>query len=176
MIMSAKLNSSNPVLMLCSSCLFDELSSLSQQAIQCEDLLAVHSRQLHLWETLHKPIKDFLGLVSNEEKARIQQLNSLLQLARSNHEETANETISLSQSVQQLHQRVVLDESLSKEWTAVANFNLNLEGVVGKALTFVTRMKDSWQHLLRDRATRGKIISNVLCMLAYSLRLSFAHT
>nr|CAG4647695.1 EOG090X01SN [Moina brachiata] len=137
-----------------STWLLGELGNLSQQALQCEDILTVHSRQLYLWETLHKPIEELFGIVCNEEDARIQPFSSLLQLARSNHEEVANEAISLSQSVQQLHQRVVLDESLSKEWTAVANFNLNLEGVVGKALTYVTRMKESWQHLLRDRAAR----------------------
>lgn len=139
-----------------SAWLLGELGNLSQQALQCEDVLTVHSRQLYLWETLHKPIEELFGIVCNEVDARTQPFSSLLQLARSNHEEVTNEAISLSQSVQQLHQRVVLDESLSKEWTAVANFNLNLEGVVGKALTYVTRMKESWQHLLRDRAARGK--------------------
>lgn len=133
-----------------------ELNNLSQQALQCEDIVAVHGRQLYIWETLHKPIRDFVGIMSNEDNMKMQPLTSFLNLARSNHEEVANEAVSLSQSVQQLHQRVVVDESLSKEWTAVANFSLNLEGVVGKALTYVTRMKESWQHLLRDRAARGR--------------------
>ena len=57
--------------------------------------------------------------------------------------------------VQQLNQKVLRDESLAKEWSSVSRPAALLNGVLGKAGTYVMRLKESWQHLLRDRAARG---------------------
>ncbi|XP_062547300.1 serine/threonine-protein kinase TBK1 [Armigeres subalbatus] len=59
--------------------------------------------------------------------------------------------------VQQLHNRFVLEESLSREWiTAYRDLRSpNKNRVNEKAKYLVDRLRDSWQHLLRDRATRS---------------------
>ncbi|XP_065081528.1 serine/threonine-protein kinase TBK1 [Ochlerotatus camptorhynchus] len=63
----------------------------------------------------------------------------------------------VSDPVQQLHNRFVLEESLSREWiTAYRDLRSpNKKRVNEKAKYLVDRLRDSWQHLLRDRATRS---------------------
>ncbi|XP_058450349.1 serine/threonine-protein kinase TBK1 [Malaya genurostris] len=59
--------------------------------------------------------------------------------------------------VQQLHNRFVVEESLSRDWN-LAYRDLrspNKHRVNEKAKYLVDRLRDSWQHLLRDRATRS---------------------
>ncbi|KAI5711291.1 hypothetical protein M8J75_015808 [Diaphorina citri] len=67
-----------------------------------------------------------------------------------------NQLNSLSLNVEQLYQRCVLDKTLSKEWTN-ATRPIICPGKVkvpARAKTLTERLRDSWQHLLRDRATR----------------------
>lgn len=63
----------------------------------------------------------------------------------------------VSDPVQQLHNRFVMEESLSREWiTAYRELRSpNKNRVNEKAKYLVDRLRDSWQHLLRDRATRS---------------------
>ena len=83
-------------------------------------------------------------------------LENILQLAKSQFNDISNQMASFSPSVKQLCQRVVRDESLAKEWANTNRTFSVLNGICGKSTTYVTRLKDSWQHLLRDRAARGK--------------------
>lgn len=63
----------------------------------------------------------------------------------------------MSDPVQQLFNRFVSDESLSRDWiTAYRDLRSpNKHRVNEKAKYLVDRLRDSWQHLLRDRATRS---------------------
>lgn len=62
-----------------------------------------------------------------------------------------------SEPVQQLFNRFVTENNLMREWTTssrdVQNPSKNYANERGKYL--VERLRDSWQHLLRDRATRS---------------------
>nr|CAG4641488.1 EOG090X01SN [Eurycercus lamellatus] len=146
------------------SCLLNQLQTLTRQSSHCEEQLASWNRQFQLWQKLHLSVKDLLRLVpaaalSSDEAAAnavgLSPLDTFLQLAKSHHSDLTNQMASIVPGVQQLSQRVVRDGSLNKEWASVGRpSSSHLNGVCGKAVTYVTRLKDSWQHLLRDRAAR----------------------
>lgn len=63
----------------------------------------------------------------------------------------------LSPAIQQLHQRYVTERALRNEWSATTH-DLPCPAksrAAARARTMVDRLRDSWQHLLRDRATRS---------------------
>nr|CAG4649967.1 EOG090X01SN [Sida crystallina] len=123
-----------------SHCLIGQLQLLSTQSAHCEEQLAAWNRQYHLWQKLHVAVKDVLRLASFTDTAT--------------QSELVTQMSSTIPSVQQLNQRVVRDAALAKEWAVASRPSNALHGVCGKALTYVTRLKESWQHLLRDRAAR----------------------
>jgi hypothetical protein len=97
-------------------------------------------------------------------------LENIIQLARSHYNDVTNQMTSIGPSVKQLCQRVVRDESLAKEWISTNRTFCVLNGVCGKSTTYVTRLKDSWQHLLRDRAARGKYLKIYISIIS-SIRI-----
>ena len=72
----------------------------------------------------------------------------------------------LSPAIAQLHKRCVTEHHLTREWaeatrdttvTGTANNAAaarDLSPAAAKAKTYVSKLKESWQHLLRDRASR----------------------
>lgn len=63
----------------------------------------------------------------------------------------------LALAIQQLHQRFVTERTLTREWSA-ATRTISCPAASrapAKCKTLVERLRDSWQHLLRDRATRS---------------------
>lgn len=58
---------------------------------------------------------------------------------------------------QQLHQKFVVDESLAAEWKqAIRDKRCPCrQRSNARAKHLIDRLRDSWQHLLRDRATRS---------------------
>ncbi|XP_064122192.1 serine/threonine-protein kinase TBK1-like isoform X2 [Macrobrachium nipponense] len=56
--------------------------------------------------------------------------------------------------VNQLHERVVSGRQLSRQWQQGGNDVNAVERAPNKAATYVTKLRESWQHLLRDRAAR----------------------
>ncbi|KAK6617152.1 hypothetical protein RUM44_005483 [Polyplax serrata] len=63
----------------------------------------------------------------------------------------------LAPAIQQLHQRYGVEKTLKQEWMKlVKTINCPMEcRAPARARTLVERLRDSWQHLLRDRATRN---------------------
>jgi TANK-binding kinase 1 len=120
---------------------------------------------LHLWSKIHVVTKDLFRLFPYDDNISSNSLENILQLARSHYNDVSNQMTSISPSVKQLCQRVVRDESLAKEWASTNRSFSVLNGICGKSTTYVTRLKDSWQHLLRDRAARGKnkFLVYILC-------------
>nr|CAG4650767.1 EOG090X01SN [Simocephalus serrulatus] len=131
-----------------------QLQSLSRQSSHCEEQLFSWNRQLHLWQKFHVVLKDLLRILPCDENISLNSLENFLQMAKSNYNEASNQMTSVTPSVKQLCQRVVRDESLAKEWASVSRTLCPLTGVCGKSSTYVARLKESWQHLLRDRAAR----------------------
>lgn len=63
----------------------------------------------------------------------------------------------LALAIQQLHTRYVAEHALTREWTSCTRGITcpNQSRAPARARTLVDRLRDSWQHLLRDRATRS---------------------
>ncbi|XP_063696271.1 inhibitor of nuclear factor kappa-B kinase subunit epsilon [Culicoides brevitarsis] len=63
----------------------------------------------------------------------------------------------ISEAILQLHNRCIIDDSITREWqTLTRTINGPLESRSNfRAKHLVDRLRDSWQHLLRDRATRS---------------------
>lgn len=63
----------------------------------------------------------------------------------------------ISDPIKQHHNRFVIDDDLNRQWQA-ANRQIkgpNEERSYERMKHFVERLRESWQHLLRDRATRS---------------------
>lgn len=60
----------------------------------------------------------------------------------------------LSPAIGQLNKRFVIERQLTREWQDVTRDIPGIESAATKARTYVAKMKESWQHLLRDRASR----------------------
>ena len=60
----------------------------------------------------------------------------------------------LAPAIGQLHKRIVTERQLGREWSEVTREITNISSSGIKARTHVGKLKDSWQHLLRDRASR----------------------
>lgn len=120
------------------------------------------NRQFHLWQKIHfHVVKDlFQRFLSDDTTTCLNSLDTFLQLAKSQHNDITNQMASIIPSIQQLNQRVVRDKSLTAEWISVSRSSSILNGVCGKAMTYVIRLKESWQHLMRDRAARGNFLSH----------------
>lgn len=140
--------------------LVNQLQSLLRLNAHCEEQLLAWNRQLHLWQKFHVIIKDMARLLPGEEIMSSNSLESFLQLSKSHYSDVSNQMASVTPSVKQLCQRVVRDESLAKEWASTNRACGVISGVSGKSSTYVTRLKESWQHLLRDRAARGKFVAS----------------
>merc|ERR1711963_90941 len=60
----------------------------------------------------------------------------------------------LGPAVHQLHKRYSSEGHLTKEWGEVTREMADISTGGQRATTYVTKLKESWQHLLRDRASR----------------------
>ena len=60
----------------------------------------------------------------------------------------------LAPAIGQLHKRIVVERQLTREWGEATREIVNISSSATKARTHVGKLKDSWQHLLRDRASR----------------------
>ncbi|XP_049288700.1 serine/threonine-protein kinase TBK1 [Anopheles funestus] len=108
-------------------------------------------------------LEDIEGLIS--------ELAKMFEVAASNHEtyqkfganihtsyeKQKTDFQRVSEPIQQLYGRFVKEESLVREWNsgyrALRTPNKNRDSEKAKSL--VNRLRDSWQHMLRDRATRS---------------------
>lgn len=65
--------------------------------------------------------------------------------------------IDVCEPSQQLYNKFVIEDSLSAEWKAAIRDKKCpcKNSSTARAKYFVERLRDSWQHLLRDRATRS---------------------
>ncbi|TRY61517.1 hypothetical protein TCAL_11508 [Tigriopus californicus] len=57
-------------------------------------------------------------------------------------------------AIEQLNKRYVLEHHLIREWKEVTREINNISPCAIKGKTYVGKLKESWQHLLRDRASR----------------------
>nr|CAG4643750.1 EOG090X01SN [Lepidurus arcticus] len=130
-----------------------QLKALTHLSLKCQDQFGALTK-LHKWmETFHQHVKAILSDTESVQDLVIK-LDAIVTDSTSKHKELSSNVHSLLPSVHQLSGKVIRDQSLSKEWRSIANAIPMLDTVPGKANTYVSRLRESWQHLLRDRAAR----------------------
>ena len=150
-----------------------QLQLLLNQSNHCEEQLTCWNRQFLSWQKLHIAVKDIFRLIPHGDTLNLNSLDTFLQMAKSQHNDNIKQMSAVIPGVQQLNQKVLRDESLVKEWASVSRPSSILNGVFGKANTYVMRLKESWQHLLRDRAARGRMWTSFLTVFLFSLNSLF---
>lgn len=94
----------------------------------------------------HKSINNMIG-IKNKSTDLKDELEKLTDELNTN----------LTLAIQQLYQRYVKEKTLTREWqSATRTFKCPYNNrAPARIKTLVERLRDSWQHLLRDRATRS---------------------
>ncbi|XP_071540715.1 serine/threonine-protein kinase TBK1 isoform X2 [Panulirus ornatus] len=87
-------------------------------------------------QPLRERLEDFVNNKVDTEKAVRDSLNAIVPV------------------VNQLYERVVVGAQLRRQWEQVRSDAAAVERAPNKAATHVTKLRESWQHLLRDRAAR----------------------
>jgi TANK-binding kinase 1 len=148
------------------------LEKLSQSSLlihACvQQFTAVVNKDLKSVETKSRKLRDITRYVIERLEAVVHARNTVRSLTKllgggdggSNGDLTApsHELVSdLAPAVQQLYQRYVTEHVLWNEWriTTCALYCPAKSRSPARARTMVDRLRDSWQHLLRDRATRS---------------------
>lgn len=133
--------------------------------VVCNDLTKLYTKSQHINEVMSR-IKEFTEFVHTTQKTVVILLTKLNQLDQHNFPPTIKlskitqmnkELGQISCAVQQLYQRNVSENTLKSEWDSVArNIKCPFQTKSpARAKALVDRLRDSWQHLLRDRATRS---------------------
>ncbi|RZC37547.1 Pkinase domain containing protein [Asbolus verrucosus] len=122
-----------------------------------KELKEVNQVALHLLEktTIHKKTAQFL---QSSQHLATHKLNNVPQADHMDELKQLSESFvaETAKKITQLHQTHVGENSLKSEWDS-SNRPLNCPAKTRapeRARTEVERLRDSWQHLVRDRATR----------------------
>lgn len=150
----------------------ERLSHSSQLMQQCvndltkvitKDLTKLYQKSLHISDLVHY-IKETADILKNTYKSmnvmikkfNCDSLND--KYVWSDKIDALNKELQqICSAVHQLHQRNVVEDTLKLEWNSVSR-GLKCPAqfkAPARAKTLVDRLRDSWQHLLRDRATRS---------------------
>lgn len=124
-----------------------DLKNVEAKSKKMRDLTQCVEETVEAVTRAHNTIRDLLKIPDNGESG------SHGDLIAPSHE-LVNE---LAPAIQQLHQRYVTEHTLQNEWS-VTTHDLPCPArshAPARARTMVDRLRDSWQHLLRDRATRS---------------------
>ncbi|XP_069171700.1 inhibitor of nuclear factor kappa-B kinase subunit epsilon isoform X1 [Procambarus clarkii] len=110
-------------------------------------------------QPLRERLEDFVNNKVDSEKAAsspsgIMRLEELVDRASDGDMVVRESLNAIVPVVSQLYERVVSGAQLRRQWQQVRNDAATVERAPNKASTYVNKMRESWQHLLRDRAAR----------------------
>jgi len=137
-----------------------QLDKLQDVSDKCKTLTKATENQLTFFSQSHEATRSLL----ESSAAPLESDTSLAELCRQVDEIQSEESESFSRlqnqltdlapAVHQLHKRYANEGHLSKEWSEVTREMTDISTAAHRAATYVTKLKESWQHLLRDRASR----------------------
>lgn len=130
-----------------------DLEKVIAKSEKLKDMTKCVERTVNSTIQVEKAIKIILSLLSNRteiDNKTNDWFNDFSVLSR----ELLSE---LAPAIQQLHQRYSVEKTLKREWLNAAKpVSCPMETrAPARARTLIERLRDSWQHLLRDRATRS---------------------
>jgi len=137
-----------------------QLEKLQDVSDKCKTLTKATENQLAFFSQSHEATRSLL----ESSAAPLESDSSLAELCRQVDEihteenegfsRLQNQLTDLAPAVHQLHKRYANEGHLSKEWSEVTREMTDISTAAHRASTYVTKLKESWQHLLRDRASR----------------------
>ena len=71
----------------------------------------------------------------------------------------------------QLYSRVVGEGTLKKEWLDATRGMKDITKCANKAHTYITKLRESWQHLLRDKAAKSMSLGQPLSVFSRIVNL-----
>jgi len=138
-----------------------QLTKLHDVSEKCKSLTKSSENQLSFLTNAHSTTRDLLQAGYSES---MDQDASLADLSRQVDEICQDESDSFSRlqiqltdlapAVAQLYKRYGIERHLTKEWSEVTREIADISTAAARGNTYVTKLKESWQHLLRDRASR----------------------
>nr|CAD7397524.1 unnamed protein product [Timema poppensis] len=128
---------------------------LERVATKCNKLCEITKCTVNMTEASARGQKTFRELlkVLGHSETMDSELNLCTEVTTLNQELVSE----LAPAIHQLHQRYVTEKTLRREWSAATRGLLcpAESRSPARARTLIDRLRDSWQHLLRDRATRN---------------------
>lgn len=128
-----------------------------------KDLTKLHDKSQNVSDVIHY-VKQTASIIRNVDKSTEALLKKLDKEPISITADWPNRVECLGQELQQIcsdihqpYQRNVIEDTLRSEWNAVSRgLKCPMQSKSpARAKILVDRLRDSWQHLLRDRATRA---------------------
>lgn len=140
----------------------DQLDKLLEVSDKCKALTKMNERQLGLFEHSHRMQVKSLEIVSGSETDEMEDWRrksegDVIIGEKTKFVEYRRRLDELSPAINQMHKRfsaVNGDRHLLRSWEDATREAPNLPPAAVKARTYVAKLKESWQHLLRDRASR----------------------
>nr|CAD7439248.1 unnamed protein product [Timema bartmani]CAD7459470.1 unnamed protein product [Timema tahoe] len=128
---------------------------LERVATKCNKLCEIAKCTVNMTEASARGQKTFRELlkVLGHAETMDSELNLSTEVTTLNQELVSE----LAPAIHQLHQRYVTEKTLRREWSAATRGLLcpAESRSPARARTMIDRLRDSWQHLLRDRATKN---------------------
>ena len=131
------------------------LERLQEVSERCKVTTKLTDNQLSFFAAAHESSVKLLQLLADVDLSDVTKpMADLVQDEDQRFRALQRQIGELSPAIGQLHKRNVTEHQLSREWNDVTRDIADISSSAAKARTHVGKLKESWQHLLRDRASR----------------------
>ena len=140
-----------------------QLEKLLEVATKCKSLTKIAEGQMTFFQSSHASQTRILDLFHSSRSGEAsssalspwkKQVDDLVKDDANRFKGLKRQLDDLFVPINHLNKRYVTEHQLSREWNEVTREISNISPCAVKAKTFVAKLKESWQHLLRDRASR----------------------
>ena len=139
----------------------NQLDKLQEMCDRCKSLSKSVDNQIIHFKSSHASALRGLDLLTHPDEsisidasAWIKTLNEACTEEVTRSEQLQTKVGELTPAIGQLNRKFVTDRQLTREWQDLTRDIASVDTAAIKARTHVVKMKESWQHLLRDRASR----------------------
>lgn len=138
-----------------------QLEKLQEMCDRCKSMTKSSQHQVTYFKSSHDAFLKTLDLLTHPDDSIsidasewIKRLSEVCQDEANRIEELNTKFAELAPAIGQLNKKFVQDRQLTREWQDLTRDIASIDTSSTKARTYVAKMKESWQHLLRDRASR----------------------
>jgi len=137
-----------------------QLTKLQDAADKCKTFTKATDAQLKFFQEVHQTNRNLLEAVTGTLGAdhtiaeTLRNTDDILTEESEGFTRLNSQLSDLTPAVAQLHRRYKVEGHLSREWGEMTREIKKIDTAAPRAATYVTKLKESWQHLLRDRASR----------------------